>query len=75
MITIMIIMMMMIVLFITNSNNSSSCDISNNNNNDSENSDTGDNLLFSALFVRDWVSSFFMYGIFSLITRVIGLKS
>jgi hypothetical protein len=71
MITIMIIMMM-IVLLITNSNNSSSCDISNNSNNDNENSD---NLLFSALFVRDWVSSFFMYGFFSLITRVTGLKS
>jgi len=68
----------MIVLFITNSNNSSSCDISNNSNsdnNDNENSDNSDNLLFNALFVRDWVSSFFMYGIFSLITRVTGLKS
>jgi hypothetical protein len=39
------------------------------------NSANDSNTCNSALFVRDWVSSFFMYSIFSLIIRVTGLKS
>jgi hypothetical protein len=67
------------ILFINNSCNSSSYDNSNNcndDNNDNDNSNNdSDNSLFSVWFVNDWVSSFFMCGISSLITWVTGLKS